>query len=81
MKIAYCDDLHLEFDRITLENTEQADVLVLAGDICLVSQLGPYPDDAFELLYGKNGRIAVLREYNWPIVAKEWDKLFQEMLK
>ena len=57
MKIAYCDDLHLEFDRITLENTEQADVLVLAGDICLVSQLGPYPDDAFELLYGRNGRI------------------------
>jgi Icc-related predicted phosphoesterase len=57
MKIAYCDDLHLEFDTIKLKNSENADVLVLAGDICLVSQLGPYPDDPFELLYGRNGRI------------------------
>jgi Icc-related predicted phosphoesterase len=57
MKIAYCDDLHLEFDQITLKNTEKADVLVLAGDICLVSQLGSYPDDPDEFLYGRNGRI------------------------
>jgi hypothetical protein len=32
-------------------------VLVLAGDICLVSQLGSYPDNSDEFLYGKNGRI------------------------
>lgn len=35
MKIALCSDLHLEFGDITLDNTEGADVLVLAGDICV----------------------------------------------
>jgi Icc-related predicted phosphoesterase len=35
MKIAICSDLHLEFGTITLDNTEGADVLVLAGDICV----------------------------------------------
>jgi Icc-related predicted phosphoesterase len=33
MKIAYCSDLHLEFKTLELTNTENADVLVLAGDI------------------------------------------------
>ena len=36
MKIAYASDLHLEFEPIRLDNTENADVLVLAGDICTV---------------------------------------------
>jgi predicted phosphodiesterase len=57
MKIAYCSDIHIEFDTIKLKNSENADVLVLAGDICLVSQLGSYPDNSDEFLYGKNGRI------------------------
>jgi len=35
MKIALCSDLHLEFGPITLNNDEGADVLVLAGDICV----------------------------------------------
>ena len=35
MKIAICSDLHLEFDSISLENTENADVLILSGDICV----------------------------------------------
>ena len=34
MKIAYCSDLHLEFADLILTNDENADVLVLAGDIC-----------------------------------------------
>lgn len=33
MKIAVCSDLHLEFGDLELENTENADVLVLGGDI------------------------------------------------
>ena len=35
MKIALASDIHLEFGPITLENTEGAEVLVLAGDICV----------------------------------------------
>ena len=35
MKIALASDLHLEFGPITLNNEENADVLVLAGDICV----------------------------------------------
>ena len=35
MKIALGSDLHLEFGDITLMNDEGADVLVLAGDICV----------------------------------------------
>lgn len=39
MKIAYCSDLHLEFADLTLTNENQADVLVLAGDICVAKHL------------------------------------------
>jgi predicted phosphodiesterase len=39
MKIAVCSDLHLEFGTISLENTENADVLILSGDICVVNDL------------------------------------------
>ena len=35
MKIALASDVHLEFGPITLNNEENADVLVLAGDICV----------------------------------------------
>ena len=35
MKLALASDIHLEFGPITLANTEGADVLVLAGDICV----------------------------------------------
>lgn len=39
MKIAYCSDLHLEFGKLTLKNEEKADVLVLAGDVCLARHM------------------------------------------
>jgi Icc-related predicted phosphoesterase len=34
VKIALASDIHLEFGPIELENTQSADVLILAGDIC-----------------------------------------------
>ena len=49
MKIAYASDLHLEFQHITLNNTENADVLVLAGDICTVKHFHSRPE--MELAY------------------------------
>lgn len=35
MKLALASDIHLEFGNIILDNTEGADVLILAGDICV----------------------------------------------
>ena len=37
MKIALASDIHLEFGPITLNNDENADVLILAGDICVAA--------------------------------------------
>jgi len=39
MKVAICSDVHLEFGPITLENTENAEVLILSGDICTAVDL------------------------------------------
>jgi len=39
MKIAICSDVHLEFGQLILENTENAEVLVLSGDICTAVDL------------------------------------------
>jgi predicted phosphodiesterase len=39
MKIAVCSDLHLEFQDIVLKNTEDADVLILSGDILIAEDL------------------------------------------
>lgn len=39
MKIALCSDVHLEFGPLELQNTEGADVLLLAGDILVANDL------------------------------------------
>lgn len=39
MKIALCSDLHLEFGPISLTNDQNADVLILSGDICVANDL------------------------------------------
>ena len=39
MKIAICSDVHLEFGQLNLENTQNAEVLVLSGDICTAVDL------------------------------------------
>ena len=45
MKIAVCSDLHLEFGNIQLLNRENADVLILSGDILVAHRLLPWDDD------------------------------------
>lgn len=44
MRIALASDLHLEFSDIELKNTENAEVLLLAGDIMLAEDLKKHPD-------------------------------------
>jgi predicted phosphodiesterase len=39
MRVALASDLHLEYDDIELKNEEKADVLLLAGDICVAAEL------------------------------------------
>ena len=39
MKIAICSDVHLEFGQLDLQNDENAEVLVLSGDICTACDL------------------------------------------
>lgn len=45
MKIALASDLHIEFQTITLPNTEGARVLILSGDICVAHSLHDHPID------------------------------------
>jgi len=45
MKIALASDLHLEFQTITLPNTEGATVLILSGDILVAHSLHDHPID------------------------------------
>ncbi len=42
MKISLVSDLHLEFSPFTLNNTEQADVLIVAGDVTIAQYLHDY---------------------------------------
>ena len=60
MKIAVCSDLHLEFDTITLENTENAQVLILGGDICVARDL--LDKDSAEVFD------------RFPVIKKKYDK-------
>lgn len=44
MKIKLVSDLHLEFSDINIENNEQADVLILSGDILVADDLTRHPE-------------------------------------
>ena len=48
MKITVMSDLHLEFSTIKLENTQEADILILSGDILMSEILHDYPVDSTE---------------------------------
>jgi len=44
MKVALASDVHLEFGQLEIENTENADVLILSGDICVAKDLNDRSD-------------------------------------
>jgi predicted phosphodiesterase len=49
MKIAVASDVHLEFGDLLLKNEENADVLILSGDICVAREIGsPDPHNFME---------------------------------
>ena len=45
MKIALASDIHLEFGDLVLKNEENADVLILSGDICTAKQFKNKPKE------------------------------------
>lgn len=65
MKVALCSDLHLEFGDLDIQNTENADVLVLAGDIMLAGDLHDFADDEVNPAWGAviPGRAEKARQY------------------
>lgn len=70
MKIAYCNDLHLEFADAFLKNEEGADVLVLAGDICVAEDLHrhpvpavPYTPEVLKILGTRQAAAARYRDF------------------
>lgn len=77
MKIALASDLHLEFDTITLPNTEGAKVLILSGDICVAHSLHdhpidkPIPEDAMKP--GRNQNAAVKYREFFNHVSQEYE--------
>jgi predicted phosphodiesterase len=54
MKIAVCSDLHLEFQDLNLENTENADVLILSGDILVAEDLHQHPEMSYGMYSSVN---------------------------
>ena len=46
MKIKLVSDLHLEFSDCYINNDENADVLILGGDICIAQDLHDHPEPA-----------------------------------
>lgn len=77
MKIALASDLHLEFQTITLPNTEGAKVLILSGDICVAHSLHdhpidkPIPEDAMKP--GRNQSAAYKYREFFDHVSQEYD--------
>lgn len=50
MKIAICSDLHLEFGDLDLPNEENADILILSGDIFVADDLKSHAYDESSML-------------------------------
>jgi predicted phosphodiesterase len=64
MKVALASDIHLEFGTIELHNTEDADVLILSGDIIVANDLRDW--DSYDVM-GENVR------------SQEYHKFFQQV--
>jgi predicted phosphodiesterase len=54
MKIALCSDLHLEFEDINLKNEENAELLILSGDIMIAEDLHNHPETSYGMYSNVN---------------------------
>ena len=65
MKITVVSDLHLEFSTIKLDNIQEADVLILSGDILMSEILHDYPISLTELAFNaiRHSKAIKFREF------------------
>ena len=63
MKIAVASDLHLEFGSLELKNSENADVLILSGDILLAEDVKRHPRGSGGEVTKKSTRLAAALSY------------------
>lgn len=64
MKIAVCSDIHLEFGDLDLTNDENADVLILSGDIFVASDLENYQNEDGLVIPVMQSAVARGKRYN-----------------
>lgn len=73
MKISVVSDLHLEFSGVELKNTQNADVLVLSGDITVAQYLHDYPfGTTLTEASGQNAQVARRTREFFDNVTKEF---------
>jgi Icc-related predicted phosphoesterase len=66
MKVALVSDIHLEFDYIDIKNTDNADVLILSGDILIAQILHNHePDTEYTDLQVENLEHGPLKAYHF----------------
>lgn len=56
LKIDIISDVHLEFGDLPIKNTHNAQVLVMAGDICVAKDLHDFPDSSLDVPVVSNRR-------------------------
>jgi Icc-related predicted phosphoesterase len=64
MKIAICSDLHLEFGDLDLTNDENADVLILSGDIFVATDLLSFRDENGMIIAAQKSAVERGHRYN-----------------
>jgi len=69
MRIAVTSDLHLEFGDINIQNTDNAEVLILGGDIMLAQDLHDFPEQnvrtaaMLEMLSSRQEKVQRFRDF------------------
>lgn len=62
-RISITSDVHLEFGQANIKNTDGADVLILAGDICIAEDLKRHPEDPIKLEKKPSERLISAMQY------------------
>ena len=79
MKLQIVSDLHLEFNESVRIKNAGADILCLAGDICLAQDLYRHPASSLGINKAENGKKAAYYRRFFDQVSKEFDQVLYIM--